>query len=258
MSGLFALEHLSAGYGGHAIVQDISLSIQPGEFCALLGLNGSGKTTLFKAACGLMPVMAGRFLVNGQDCTHLNERMRARFISYIPQRHSKLAGYTVKDVVLMGRNPYLGLLDAPCREDRKLAEDTLVQMGIDEMVEMDFAHLSEGQKQLVILSRALVQQAPVMLMDEPDSALDFVNKHRILGSIRNLIHAEKKAGMITLHDPNAALAYCDRLILLHEGRIESQLTLKNAAKEDIQDCLAAVYGDVEVVTHQGRFMVFMA
>lgn len=233
MNGLLSLTNITAGYGGRKIVRDISLEIGKGEFCALLGLNGSGKTTLLKAICGLIPSQTGSCFVDGLNCTRFHEDKRARYISYIPQRHSKMQGVTVCDVVLMGCNPHLGLLGSPTREDKEQAESIISKMGLSDLIGWDFARLSEGQKQLVILTRTLVQNAHVMLMDEPDSALDFLNRHMVLTKIREIIRREGKAGLITLHDPNSALAYCDRIILIKNGEVAGQLEPAKAFKNEI-------------------------
>lgn len=257
MRGLLKVEGITAGYEGRAVIRNVSLEVGKGEFCALLGRNGSGKTTLLKALCGLIPAQSGRCLVDGLDCTRHNERKRARYISYTPQRHSKLQGVTVLDAVLMGYNPHLPLLGSPGRTERKRAEDMLAQMGLTELTEQDFSKLSEGQKQLVILTRALVQNAPVMLMDEPDSALDLPNRHAILKTIGQLISREGKAGLITLHDPNSALAYCDRIFLLQDGVVVGQLVLAETTCESVEKALSVIYGDIEVWERNGKFVVFL-
>ena len=254
MSPLLSLCELSAGYGKKAVIRGVSFNVSAGEFCALLGLNGSGKTTLLKAACGLLPARGGRCLVGGLDCTRLGEKKRARYISYIPQRYSDLSGVTVMDAVLMGLNARLNALESPSAVDKKLALAALEKMEIPHLAGEDFSRLSEGQKQMVILSRALLQDAPVMMMDEPDSALDFLNKNRVLGRIRRLIHTEGKAGLITLHDPNLALAYCDRLIMLREGGVIADITLAGAGKSRVQSCLSAIYGDIGLIEHNGGYI----
>ena len=255
MSVLLELEHVTVGYHGRTIVRDICLEIMEGEYCALLGLNGSGKTTLLKAVCGLIPIDSGRCLVKGLDCTRLHEYKRSRHISYIPQHHSKLQGVVVLDVVLMGFNPYLGLFDAIRVDNKKVAMEILIVMGLEELAFKDFSHLSEGEQQMVILARTLVQSAPVMLMDEPDSALDFLNRHRMLARVQDLIHSEKKAGIITIHDPNFALAYCDRLILLRDGTVVNQIRPRCTGREKIRACLSEVYGSIDLLEHNGRYMI---
>jgi len=249
---ILSIQNLSAGYGKKIIIRDINLDIFPGEFCALLGLNGSGKTTLLKALCGLIPVSNGSVLSNGEDITHINEKNRAGYISYIPQRYSKLIGVTVLEVVLMGLNPHLGLFESPSQADKEQARTILKKMQILHLIDEDFSKLSEGQKQKVILSRALVQNAPIMLMDEPDSALDFTGKHQILAKIKSLIHANEKAGFVTLHDPNLALAHCDRLILLHEGGIKSEINLTIAGDDEIEGKLSEIYEGITLYYYPPR------
>ena len=256
MSVPLSLQDVSVGYGEKTIVRNVSFDLTNGEICALFGLNGSGKTTLLKSICGLLPIQSGKAFADGHDCTKLHEQKRAQYISYIPQRYSKLIGVSVLDTVLMGFNVKLGLLEFPSAADRKLALTTLEKMGISHLSNEDFSRLSEGQRQLVVLVRALLQDAPVMLMDEPDSALDFPARHQIISKIRQLIHGEGKAGLVTLHDPNLALNYCDRLIVLHHGGITADIRLAQAQSTDIQACLSTVYGNVTVLEHGNRFMVF--
>lgn len=255
MSALLSVEHLSCGYGRQEIVHDVSLSVEKGEFCALLGLNGCGKTTLIKSICGLLPIEQGRCFVDGEDCTDLNERQHALRMSYIPQRSSPLFGKSVLDVVLMGYNARLHLLESPGELCRLQAAEALERLGLHGLARRDYATLSEGQKQLVILARTLVQDAPVMLMDEPDSALDFVNRHMVLAKIREVLHDRQRAGLITLHDPNFALTYCDRLLLMKDGRITAEIDMKKATREEVQAALGLIYGEIAVLEYAGRYIM---
>ena len=255
MSPMLSLAGVTAGYGGQPVVNGISFSIAPGEFCALLGLNGSGKTTLLKAVCGLLPMESGHCSVNGQDCTNFNEYRRARLISYMPQRHSKLQGVSVLDAVMMGFNARLGFLEFPAAPDRALALEALIREGLGHLAGEDFSRLSEGQKQMVILIRTLIQNTPAVLMDEPDSALDFLNRRGMFAKIRQMIHSEGKAGLAALHDPNFALAYCDRLILLHKGKIVSDISTSEAGREDIQLGLSKIYGGFTLLEHNGTYVI---
>ncbi|MCL2249333.1 MAG: ABC transporter ATP-binding protein [Oscillospiraceae bacterium] len=253
---MLSLNSVYVGYPGKQVVKNVSFDVFPGEFCALLGLNGSGKTTLLKGICGLLPISDGKCLLGGTDLTELNEKKRAKYTSLIPQRHSKLIGVTVIDAVLMGYNAKLGFLEFPSQTDKGLAANALEKMGILHLANNDFSKLSEGQKQLVILARSIVQDAPVMLMDEPDSALDFPNKHMILSAVRKLVKESaeiEKSCLLTLHDPNLALRFCDRLILLHEGEVVAVVSLADANCEDVQSSLSAVYEGITVYERDGCF-----
>lgn len=258
MNSLLSVKDVCAGYSRREVVRGVSFSVQPGEFCALLGLNGCGKTTLLKSICGLLPMQKGSCEAAGQDCTRMHERERARLLSYIPQRGSLIMGKTVLEVVLMGFNPHLGLLDSPGIAQKQEALHTLGRLGLEDFATRDYGALSEGQKQLVILARALVQNTPVMLMDEPDSALDFVNRNMVLGKIRSIIHEENRAGLITLHDPNFALAYCDRLLLMRDGVIAAELAMEGTSTEKVKEALSLIYGKIRILQHPGGFAMVRA
>ena len=252
---MLSLKGISVGYGGKTVVSDIAFDVSPGEFCALLGLNGSGKTTLLKAVCGLLPMTSGQCLVDGADVALLKEHSRAKYISYLPQRLSTLRGVSVLDTVMMGFNASFGALEFPSAKDRDTALNTLEMAGIGHLAYQDFSKLSEGQKQMAALARTLVQNTPVMLMDEPDSALDFLNRHKLMGKFRSLIHGGRKAALITLHDPNLALNYCDRIVLISGGKKVSDLFLHGAAPADIRTSISLIYGDITLLEHGGNYTV---
>lgn len=250
------LEGVRVSYETNEVVKGVSFQICGGEFCALLGLNGSGKSTLIKAICGLLKCGAERLEVDGKSILKLNERVRAQSIAYIPQRGSGVSGLTVADILLMGYNPWLGLLDRPTREQRRTAVETLCKVGLGGREEALLDELSEGQKQLVVFARALVQNAPVMLLDEPDSALDFVNRHQLLARMSELVREGGKAALITLHDPNLAMAYCDRLLLLRDGVLVGDTRLRELSTAQLSHELGKIYGPVRVWEQGGqRFML---
>ena len=255
MTELLKIENLSCGYQRKEIVHSAGFAVESGEFCALLGLNGCGKTTLIKAICGFLPIHTGNCTAGGDDCTAMNERQRALRMAYIPQRGSLITGKTVLEVVLMGFNARLHLLDSPGKFHRQKALEALAQLGMAHLAERDYDQLSEGQKQMVILARTLVQDTPVLLMDEPDSALDFVNRNVVLRKIRYIIHTQKKAGLITLHDPNFALSYCDTLLLMKEGYIIQRLPLASASRENVEQALKKIYGNIRILSHEGGFVM---
>jgi len=252
---MLSLKGISVGYSGKVIVRDVSFEVSPGEFCAILGLNGSGKTTLLKAICGLLPILNGQCLVNGSDMASLSEYRRAKYISYVPQRLSILRGVSVLDAVMMGLNSRLGAFEFPSAKDKESALTILSKAGISHLAYTDFSKLSEGQKQVTVLSRALLQDTPIMLMDEPDNALDFLNRHLLVYRFRNLIHSEGKTALVTLHDPNIALNYCDRIILLHDGKAVSDMVLADVSPADVNVCLSKIYGDITLLVHDRKYIV---
>ena len=257
MSALLRLENLSAGYDSKTIISEINLDLKKGDFCALLGLNGCGKTTLLKAITGLLSLKCGSCLIQGLDSTRLSENMRARYISYIPQRHSKLDGVTVLDAVMMGFYAKLGFLEFPGSASKAAALEALKKMGLESLAGDDFSRLSEGQKQLVILTRTLIQNTPLILMDEPDSALDFQNSRRIMAKFRHLVKMEAKAALISLHDPGLALNYCDRLLLMNNGKIVFDIYPYDSDITKIEKSLSSIYNGIVLREFDGSYAAML-
>lgn len=247
----FSVTDLSAGYAGTHIVQHISFSAQSGQLIGILGANGSGKTTLLKAICGILP-HSGTCTLEGAPLEGLSPRKIARRCSYIPQRSGISIDISALDVVLMGFNPQLGLLEHPSSAMRSAAEDALRQVGLEARIHDNYQFLSEGQKQLCILARTLAADSPLLLLDEPESALDFRFRYDMLRHIRTWLHIGSRCGIVTLHDPSLALNFCDRLIVLDHGAVIGQLHPGSDAPEEMEAVLAHIYGDISLLRCQTR------
>ena len=249
------IKNIQAGYKKKIIVDNIGFSIKPNKVTGLLGLNGAGKTTLLKTICGLLKPISGQVIIGKQDLGKLNEKERAKYISFMPQRHSIIYDTKVIEVILMGITSYLSMFETPSVRHREIGYKMLELVGMERFVDNNFLNLSEGQKQLVIIARSLMQNAEVMLFDEPDSALDFNNKHMVLKSISDIIKKQNKIGIITLHDPNFALKYCDKIIILKNGTIFSEFDIKDVNSDFILEKFSNIYGEISVVEHLGKFAI---
>lgn len=247
----FCAEAITAGYGKNKVLEDISFSLDRGSLVGILGANGSGKTTLLKTICGILP-HGGACLLEGTALEALSARQLARYVSYIPQRSGITIDISVLDVVLMGFNPRLGLLQHPSRAMKDLALQALGQVGLGGKEQSNYLHLSEGQKQLCILARTLVAECELLLMDEPESALDFRFRHRMLELLRGWIREKQVGALVTLHDPMLALNYCDKLLLLSGGTLIGELRPREQALEEMEELLAKVYGTVTLCRCQNR------
>lgn len=233
-----AAERLAFGYPGHTVGAGAALSVEPGEVLCLLGPNGSGKTTLFKTLLGLLPPHAGRVLVDGRALAALSVRERAAAIAYVPQAQALPFPFEVREVVLMGCSGRLGLFETPGPRHRAAAESALERLGIGELASRTFTRLSGGQRQLVLIARALVQDTPLMVLDEPTASLDFGNQARVLEEVRRL--ADAGLGVVlSTHDPDHAFAIGDRVALLREGRIVAQGAVAETLTEER---LSGLYG----------------
>lgn len=173
----------------------------------------------------------------------------------MPQRHSIVYDINVLEVVLMGITPYLGLFDSPRKKHRKMAYEVLEKMGMEELAYENFLHLSEGQKQIVIIARNLMQNSKIMLFDEPESALDFNNKHMVISRIRDLIKSENKIGIITLHDPNIALNYCDRIMILNDKKIISDFYVEKVDIKALAEIFNNIYDEIEIIEHNDKYCI---
>lgn len=252
---MLKITDLKVGYNNKSIVEDINISINPKEFTVILGLNGAGKTTLLKTIGGLLKPIHGQVALNGENILLWDEKELAKHVSYMPQRHSIIYDIKVIDLVLMGITPYLSLFQTPNKNHVKKAYRVLDSMNMKKHSERNFFHLSEGQKQLVIMARSLMQDSEIMLFDEPVSALDFKNKHFVLGNIKKTLNKENKIGIITLHDPNLALNYCDKIIIIDKGEIYAEFSTKEMSMEFLKDIFSKLYGEISIVSHKEKYVI---
>lgn len=248
---VFSVDRLCAGYGRERIVENISFQLDNGCLMGLLGANGSGKTTLLKALCGILP-HSGQCTWNGTVLERLSARQLAGLVGYIPQRSGISIDISALDVVLMGWNPHLGLLEHPSKAMADAAVQALAQVGLSGKEQINYLHLSEGQKQLCILARTLVADSHLLLLDEPESALDFRFRHEMLSLLRNRITGKQRAAIVALHDPTLALNFCDKLLLLSHGEISGVLEPKTDSHDKMEQLLGMIYGPVSLHTCRSR------
>lgn len=243
---LFSANEICAGYPGKTILRNISFTVEKGSLTGILGANGSGKTTLLKALCGILP-HCGECTLAGTVLEGLSERQLARLCSYIPQRSGISIDISALDVVLMGFNPRLGLLEHPNSAMKASARRALEQVGLSGMEDENFQHLSEGQKQLCILARTLVTDSRLLLLDEPESALDFRLRYEMLAQLRSWVQEGDRCGIVTLHDPSLALNDCDELLLLSGGELVGRVRPKTDPLDQMEQLLEKIYGPVSLV-----------
>ena len=241
----FHVTGLSAGYGRSRVLSDLSFSLEPNCVMGILGANGSGKTTLIKAICGIVP-HSGACVLEGEVLEGLSAKQIAKRISYIPQRSGISIDLSALDVVLMGFNPRLGILERPSKAMEATARQALEQVGLGGLEEKNYLHLSEGQKQLCIFARTMVSESRLLLLDEPESALDFQHRHRMLELIHSWVDQTKGSAIVALHDPILALNHCDRLMILQNGRIPEILRPRTDSMAHMEGVLSRVYGPVSL------------
>lgn len=229
------VNHASLGYAGRTVLQNVSFTLQSGSLCCLLGANGSGKTTLMRSILGVLPLRSGEILLNGQPIGLLSPAARARAIAWVPQAHEGAFAFSVMDMVMMGLSPHLGTFSQPGRKEREAAADQLSALGIAHLAERNWKELSGGERQLVLIARALVQRPQLLLLDEPASSLDFGHQISLLETLKQL----RQTGMTLLmatHHPLHARAIADTVIRVEpdgrvtQGPVDQQLQVERLAE----------------------------
>lgn len=245
---------LHAGYSKKEIVHGVNFSVEAGEFVCMLGANGCGKTTILKNVLGLLEPFSGSVTINGEDAGGMTERELATHLAYIPQAHTPPFPFTVADVVLLGRTPYINRLAVVSEKDKRIAYRALRQLSIDHLADSAYTQLSGGQQQLVIIARALAQQPDFLVMDEPTASLDFGNQQVVMSEMRKLADMGMGILMVT-HDPDHALFCADRVLIVEGGFITH-----DGLPNDVIDekCMRTIYHtDVQVTevrTASGRMV----
>lgn len=237
MKTLLEVKKLSVFYDD-LVVDNVSLTLNSGDVVGLIGRNGCGKSTLLK---GIMKTLksSGQVFLKNEDFFAMKIRQRAKNVSMLTQRMDTVLGISVKELIALG-NYALNV-------NRKINEKNVFQVAkllqIDTLLDRDYTTLSEGQKQLVNLARILVQDTPVILLDEPDSALDFDNRHHLFKIVSNLV-TNDKAALIVLHNPLFALNYCNRVLLMDKGKIICEIDLCKDSLEMINEKLQILYPQI--------------
>lgn len=241
------IRDLCVSYNGKNILHDVSLRVDSGEILAVIGPNGAGKTTLIRAISGVLPPHSGHIWVDGINMGGLSAIQRARYLAVVPQARSLPAAFTVYQSVLLGRTPYIGWLGRTGKTDHAAVERALAQTRLTELAERRVGELSGGEQQRILLARALTQETPILLLDEPTTHLDMEHQSSFLNLVRSLASQKKLAVLLVLHDLNLAGLYADQVALLVDGRNHS---IGTPAKVLTADNLSSVYHvPVNVVPH---------
>ena len=243
---ILEVDALFSGYGKKEILHNISFSLKPHSLTCLMGANGSGKTTLLRSIANQLS-HAGNCMLSGMALENKTIRDLAREISYVPQKSGISISLSVLDVVLMGYNARLKLLENPGKKQIERACEVLAKVGLEAEMDTDYLKLSEGQKQLVILARMMIEDTHLLLLDEPDSALDVPNRFRMMSYIRDMVGTEEKVGILSLHDPLLALEFCDQLVLLKDGVCVDILFPQMDSVEKMEAAFCQTFGNVSLL-----------
>ncbi|MDR0452664.1 MAG: ABC transporter ATP-binding protein [Treponema sp.] len=236
---------LDFSYGERAVLRDINFSLERGELLGMLGPNGVGKSTLFRCILGLEKRHSGTVLLGGENIKDKPPRLMAQAVAYVPQTHYPSFNYSVMDMVLMGTAAQGKEWASPDARQRRNARDALERLGIAEFGGRDFVKLSGGEQQLVLIARALAQQARLLVMDEPTANLDYGNQIRVLLQVKAL-SGQGYSIIMSTHNPEHAFLFAGRVLALHDSRIAAAGPPADILTPEL---IRALYG-VEVRLHR--------
>ena len=212
------IEKITLDYGQQPVIKDLSFQLHPGELFGLVGPNGCGKTSIIKALSRVLSPSAGRILLDGKELTVISRNELARFIGVVPQNPYLPETFTVFEVVILGRNPYLGLFSRETAGDIAIVWQAMQRTDITHLAKRRIGELSGGEKQRVTIARVLAQEPQVILMDEPTANLDISQQQDILDLVAGMCYEQNIAGLIAIHDLNIAAQYCTRILMLKNGQ----------------------------------------
>ena len=238
-SAKMELDNISFAYDSTPILKELSLLIQESDFIGLIGPNGSGKSTLLKIMGDILKPDSGCLKFKGSETGRMSKKIFAQSVSWIAQSHPMVFPFKVSEVVLMGRHPHLSALSFESYEDFNISQRAMKTTMTSEFSERFFNEISEGEKQRVMIASALAQKPELMLLDEPTSALDLKYQVEIMNILKDLNANHKMTLVVAIHDLNLASRFCNRIILINDGKVVSDGTPLQVLKKDI---LEEVYG----------------
>jgi iron complex transport system ATP-binding protein len=246
---LLEIKDVYGGYGKKDVVKGVDCEIDKGEILCLVGPNGCGKTTLFRLILGILPIKKGSIKIDGKDISKLSEKELANLVAYIPQYHNPIFSYTVLDVVIMGRASHFSAFDTPKSIDREAAFDALEKLNILHLANEKYTSLSGGQRQMVLIARAICQSAKVFVMDEPAANLDYANQYLLMNVVKDLA---KKGYCIIMstHSPEHPLSIGNKVLLMKEGKkVEFGKPEETITPQNLKN----IYGiDMDVISVEDR------
>ncbi|MBW4901750.1 ABC transporter ATP-binding protein [Prevotella melaninogenica] len=216
------LSQLSVGYTlSHPVISDINLELRSGQLACLIGENGIGKSTLLKTLTGFLPKLKGSLLLGNRDIESFSQRELARQVSIVLTQKPDVQNLTIEEIIGLGRSPYTGFFGRLRAEDRKVVDDAIATMGIEKLRGRMIQTLSDGERQKVMIAKALAQETSIILLDEPTAFLDFPSKAETFQSLQRMAHERDKLILLSTHDLELAVRFADSLLEVKSGRLQA-------------------------------------
>lgn len=219
---VISLSQLSVGYTlSHPVISDINLELRSGQLACLIGENGIGKSTLLKTLTGFLPKLKGSLLLGNRDIESFSQRELARQVSIVLTQKPDVQNLTIEEIIGLGRSPYTGFFGRLRAEDRKVVDDAIATMGIEKLRGRMIQTLSDGERQKVMIAKALAQETPIILLDEPTAFLDFPSKAETFQSLQRMAHEKDKLILLSTHDLELAVRFADSLLEVKKGTLQT-------------------------------------
>lgn len=219
---VISLSQLSVGYSlSHPVISDINLELRSGQLACLIGENGIGKSTLLKTLTGFLPKLKGSLLLGDSDIDSFSQRELARQVSIVLTQKADVQNLTIEEIIGLGRSPYTGFFGRLRAEDRKVVDDAIATMGIEKLRGRMIQTLSDGERQKVMIAKALAQETPIILLDEPTAFLDFPSKAETFQSLQRMAHERDKLILLSTHDLELAVRFADSLLEVKKGTLQA-------------------------------------
>lgn len=219
---VISLSQLSVGYTpSHPVISDINLELRSGQLACLIGENGIGKSTLLKTLTGFLPKLKGSLLLGNRDIESFSQRELARQVSIVLTQKPDVQNLTIEEIIGLGRSPYTGFFGRLRAEDRKVVDDAIATMGIEKLRGRMIHTLSDGERQKVMIAKALAQETPIILLDEPTAFLDFPSKAETFQSLQRMAHERDKLILLSTHDLELAVRFADSLLEVKKGALQA-------------------------------------
>jgi iron complex transport system ATP-binding protein len=258
MGDILKVSALSFGYGRHRVLDNIRFFARSGSFFIILGPNGSGKTTLLKLVAGLLPAPMATVFLKNRDIGEYSARELALLTSYVPQHHHQNFPFRLFDFVLMGRAPHLGFMGQAGNDDRRRVAEALAFTDLSAKSDCLLPTLSGGEGQRALVAKAICQDTPLVLLDEPTASLDLGHQVRLMDLLNDLCRQGRCSVVMVSHDLNLASRYADQILLLSDGQVAAHGPPGEVFKRDILEAIYQCRLQVETDTAAGRPSIHLA
>ena len=214
------INNLYIGYKRALSLQPISLSAYSQDLICLIGRNGTGKTTLLNTLSGVIKPMGGDFNICGQAISKISPRKKSLYVSFVPSRIDAVANMTLRDLIAVGRTPYTNVFDSQQPEDKQLIEQVIAKFSLAAQADRPLSQVSDGERQKAMIARSIVQQTPLILLDEPTAFLDFFAKQQLLHDLKQIAQTENRCVLFSCHDVEMAVSVSDKIWLIDQGKVQ--------------------------------------